>query len=134
MKRDLSEDANGISRGAGGPTGLFARLECAVQRGFGDLERPANLRNRVSLLIEILGNNELPCGKGFWSPAFFPSRSGCSQTCLGSFPDQVSFKLRKSAKDMEDQFSAAGGELLHVPVYLLNCAASSEPPVALPTL
>ena len=105
-----------------------------VQRGFGDLERPANVRNGVPLLVEIPGNTQLLSGEGFWPAAFFPSGSGCGQTCLGSFPDQVSFKLRKSAKDMEDQFSAAGGELLHVPVYLLNCAASSEPPVTVPTL
>jgi hypothetical protein len=35
---------------------------------------------------------------------------------------------------VEDQLSVAEGELLYLPVYLLNCAASSEPPVTLPTL
>jgi hypothetical protein len=35
---------------------IFLGRERPVQRGFGDLQRPAYLRNRVALLIEILGN------------------------------------------------------------------------------
>jgi hypothetical protein len=60
------------------------------------------------LVIEILGNTELFTSKGFWSAAASSSGSGSSQSCLCSFPCQVSLKLRKRAKDMKDQFSAAG--------------------------
>jgi hypothetical protein len=38
----------------------FCGVDMPVQRDFGDLERPAYLRNRVSLLIERLGKTELP--------------------------------------------------------------------------
>jgi hypothetical protein len=83
-------------------------LNSTVQRGFGDLECPAYLRNRVVLLVEILGNTELLAGKGFGSVASFPSGSGCHKTCCCSLPDKVSFKLCQCAEDMEDQFSATG--------------------------
>jgi hypothetical protein len=43
----------------------FPTLDRAVQRGFGDLERPANLRNRVVLFIEITGNTQFLSGQGF---------------------------------------------------------------------
>jgi hypothetical protein len=68
--------------------------ENPVQRGFGDLECPANLCNRVSFLIEITGNTQLFPGEGFWSAAFSSSRSGSNQACLCSLFDQVSLKLR----------------------------------------
>jgi hypothetical protein len=54
----------------------FPSLNEAVQRGFGDLESPANFRNRVSFLIEILGNTQLFPDKGFGSAALFPSVTG----------------------------------------------------------
>ena len=80
MKRDLSEGANGTSRGTGGPTGLFARLERAVQRGFGYLEGTANLRNGVLLIaVECLGNTEFSVCQGFRPAAFPSSRSGCQK-------------------------------------------------------
>jgi hypothetical protein len=81
----------------------FPGLDIAVQRGSGDLEGLANLRNRVSLIaVERLGNTESFAGEGFGSAAFPPSGSGRHKSCLGSLPNQVSLKLRKSAEDMKD--------------------------------
>jgi hypothetical protein len=54
----------------------FSSLDEAVQRGFGDLEGPANICNRVPLVVEILGNTELFAGKGLGSAAF-PSSGSC---------------------------------------------------------
>jgi hypothetical protein len=106
MKRDLSEGANETSRGTGGPTGLFARLERAIQRGFGDLEGLANLLNWVPLVVEILSNTELFASEGFGSTALSPSGSGSSQSSLCPFPDKVSLKLRKRTEDVENQLAA----------------------------
>jgi hypothetical protein len=51
----------------------FPGLERAVQRGFGDLEGTANLRNGVLLIaVECLGNIELFSGEGFGSPTSSP--------------------------------------------------------------
>jgi hypothetical protein len=83
-------------------------LNVAVQRGFGDLERPANFQNWVSFLVEILGNTELFAGEGFWSAACFPSGSCCCQPCLSPLSNEVSLKLRQCAKDMKDQLFPAG--------------------------
>jgi hypothetical protein len=107
MKRDLSEGANETSRGAGGPTGLFARLERAVQRGFRDLQSPANLRNRVfRIIIQGLSNTQLLSSEGFWSATSSSSGTGSDKACLCPLPNEVSFKLSYGAKDMKDQFSA----------------------------
>jgi hypothetical protein len=73
-------------------------LDRTIQRGFGDLERPTNLRNRVSLVIKIKGNTALISCECFWSTAFSSSLSGCGQSCLGSFPNEVSFE------DMKNEF------------------------------
>jgi hypothetical protein len=56
----------------------------------------------VSLLVEILGNTTLFPGESFGSAAYSSSFSGSTQSCVGSFPDQVSLKLRKSTKDIKD--------------------------------
>ena len=69
-------------------------LDGAVQGGSGDLERPAYLRNGMALLIESTGNTKLLDGEGFWPAADSPSGSGSSQASSGSFPDEVSLKLR----------------------------------------
>ena len=37
----------------------FPGLERPVQRGFGDLEGPANFQNWVPFIVEILDNNKL---------------------------------------------------------------------------
>jgi hypothetical protein len=50
---------------------IFLGLDRAVQRGSGDLERPANLRNRMSVIVEILGNSELFAGESFGSARLF---------------------------------------------------------------
>jgi hypothetical protein len=83
-------------------------LDRAVQRGLGDLERPAYFRNRVFLLVEFKGNTALFYGEGFWSAAFSASGSGCCQTCGCSLPNEVSFKFCECSENMEDEFSAAG--------------------------
>jgi hypothetical protein len=88
---------------------IFLGRERPVQRGFEDLERPANLRNQVMLLIEILGNTQLFTAEGFWPAAFSFSGSGSHKTCGCSLPNEVSLKLRKRAKDMGDQFAPTGG-------------------------
>ena len=78
------------------PCGLLVALpgcESPVQCGFGDFEGSANFRDRVSLLVEILGNTELFASEGFGSTALASSGSGCHKTCCCSFPDQVSLKL-----------------------------------------
>jgi hypothetical protein len=91
MKRDLSEGANETSRGTGGPTGLFARLERAVQRGFRDLQSPANLRNRVfRIIIQGLSNTQLLSSEGFWSATSSSSGTGSDKACLCPIPDQFS--------------------------------------------
>jgi hypothetical protein len=72
----------------------FPCLDRAVQGGFGDLQRPANVHNGVALLVEITGNTELFCGEDFGSAASSASGSGSTQSCLGSLPDKVSLKLR----------------------------------------
>ena len=69
-------------------------LESAVQRGFGDLEGPANLYNRMSFLVEIPGNTQLPYVEGVGSAAPLASGSGSGQASLCPLPDQVSLKLR----------------------------------------
>ena len=61
----------------------FPDLDRAIQRSFGDLERPANLHNGMSSIVEILGNTQMSAGEDF-GPVACPS------------------------EDMEDQFSAAG--------------------------
>jgi hypothetical protein len=58
----------------------------------------------VFLLIEILGNTQLFAGKGFGSAAFSPPRSSSNKSCLRPFPNQVSLKLCKRAKDGEQGF------------------------------
>jgi hypothetical protein len=87
----------------------FPCLDRPVQGGFGDFERPADLRNGVPFLIEILGNTKLSCGEDFWSAAYPSSGSGCNKSCLCPLPDQVSLKLSKRTKDMENQLPPAGG-------------------------
>jgi hypothetical protein len=72
--------------------GIFPRMDIAVQRGSGYLEHPLNFHNRVSLILEILGNTQLFSGEGFGSAASSPSGSRSCQACLGSLPNQVSFK------------------------------------------
>jgi hypothetical protein len=76
----------------------FSSLDIPVQRGFGDLEGLTNLRNRVSLVVEITGNTELLAGEGFGSAAFSSSGSGSYESCLCPLPNEVSLKLRKSTK------------------------------------
>src|SRR6266496_4618469 len=44
-----------------------------------------------------------------WSSSSPSSGSGSQEACLGSFPDQIPLKFSQRPKDMEDQFSAAGG-------------------------
>ena len=49
-------------------------LKSPVHRSFGDLDRPANLRNRRFLTsIEGLGNAQLSVCQGIWSAAISPS-------------------------------------------------------------
>jgi hypothetical protein len=63
----------------------FSGLDRAIQRGSGDLERPANIRNGVPFFIEISGNTELFRTQGFGSAAFFPlARAAVSPTCVRS--------------------------------------------------
>jgi hypothetical protein len=59
----------------------------------------ANFRNRVSFLIEILGNTQLFAGEGFGSAAFASSFSGNSKASLRPLSDQGSLKLCKSAEE-----------------------------------
>jgi hypothetical protein len=51
-------------------------LERPVQRGFGDVQRPAYFGDRVPFLIEVTGNAELSCGEGFGSAASSSSGAG----------------------------------------------------------
>jgi hypothetical protein len=83
---------------------LFPHFYRAVKRGSGYLERPANVRNRVSFFIEIKGNAELSTGKGFRSPAFPSSGSRSCEARGCPLPYEVSLKLRKRAEDMKDQW------------------------------
>ncbi len=62
-------------------------------------------------VVEILGNTEFLAGEGFWSAAFAASGSGCHKACCCPLPDQVSLKLRKRAKDMEDQLATTGDSI-----------------------
>jgi hypothetical protein len=80
----------------------FPGLDGAVHGGFGDLEHPANFRNRVLLLVEIKGNPYLFASQHFGSAAYSSSFSGCNKTCLSPLPDQVSLKPRKRTKNMKD--------------------------------
>jgi hypothetical protein len=69
----------------------------------------ANFRHRVPLLVEILRNTALFASEGFGSATVSSSGSRCCQSCLGSLPNGVSLKLRKRAKDMENELAPAGG-------------------------
>ena len=80
----------------------FLPLDIPGQRGFGDLEGPANLQNWVSFIVEILGNSELFACQDFGSATSSSPSSGSTQSCLRPFPDQVSLKFSKSAEDMKD--------------------------------
>ena len=70
---------------------FFVGLQCPIQRGSGDLECLANFRNRVAFVVEILSNTKLFAGEGFGSTASSPP--GYHKSCLGSFPNKVSFKF-----------------------------------------
>src|SRR5947209_1435526 len=48
-------------------------------------------------------------GLCLWSTADSSSGSGCLQSCFGSLSDQVTFKLGKRGKDIENQSAIAGG-------------------------
>ena len=66
----------------------FSGLDRAVQGGSTYLERPADLGNRVLLVIvEGLGNTQLPTGEDFGSAACSASFAGCRQSCGCSFPN-----------------------------------------------
>jgi hypothetical protein len=81
----------------------FTGLDRPVQRGSGNLERPANFRNGVcGIIIEGLGNTQLSAGQDFGSAAFSPSGSGCHQPCCCPLFNKVSLKLSQGTKDMED--------------------------------
>jgi hypothetical protein len=86
----------------------FPGIDIPVQCGFGHLKRPANFRDGMPFLIEILGNTELFAGEDFGSAAFPSSGSSWQQACGCPLPDQVSLKLHKSAEDMENEVSSAG--------------------------
>jgi hypothetical protein len=83
-------------------------LDGAVQSGSGNLEGPGDLRNEVTLVLEIKGNVELSCRQDLGSAAFFPSGSGGNKSCCCSLPNQISLKFSECAKDMKDQLSSAG--------------------------
>jgi hypothetical protein len=61
------------------------------------------------VVVEGLGNAYAFVSEGFGSTAFFPSGTGCCQSSLSSFPNEVSLKLRQCAEDMEDQLAATDG-------------------------
>jgi hypothetical protein len=63
----------------------------------------------VAGVIEFLRNAALLRCHGFGSATFFPSGTGSNKAGLGSFPNEVSLKLRQCAEDMKDQLSPAGG-------------------------
>jgi hypothetical protein len=84
---------------------FFPGIDIPIQRGFRDLERLANLRNQVVLLVELLGNTALFSGESFGSAAFPSSCAGCYQACGCPLLDQVSLKLCQCAEDMKDQLS-----------------------------
>jgi hypothetical protein len=65
-----------------------------VQSGSGDLERPANVQNRVAGIIELLGNAALLHTHRFGSAAFFPSGTSGNKASSCPLFDQVSLKLR----------------------------------------
>ena len=48
-------------------------------------------------------------GLCFWSAAYSSSGSGCCQACFGSLSDQITFKLGKRGKDIENESPIAGG-------------------------
>src|SRR4051812_1368691 len=48
-------------------------------------------------------------GLCFGSAADSSSGSGCLQSCFGSFPNQITFKLGKRGKDIENESAIAGG-------------------------
>jgi hypothetical protein len=81
---------------------FFHSLDIAVQCGFGDLERPADLHNGMVLVVKILSNTALFANQGFGSATSSSPSSGSTQSCLRPFPDQVSLKFSKSAEDMKD--------------------------------
>ena len=58
----------------------FPDLDRAIQRSFGDLERPANLHNGMSSIVEILGNTQMSAGEDFGPAACPSSGAGCGQT------------------------------------------------------
>ena len=86
----------------------FPDLDRAIQRSFGDLERPANLHNGMSSIVEILGNTQMSAGEDFGTAACPSSGAGCGQTGGCPFPNEVSFKLRQRPKDMKNQLAATG--------------------------
>jgi hypothetical protein len=86
----------------------FPDLDRAIQRSFGDLERPANLHNGMSSIVEILGNTQMSAGEDFGPAACPSSGAGCGQTGGCPFPNEVSFKLRQRPKDMKNQLAATG--------------------------
>ncbi len=71
----------------------FPGLDMPVQRGSGYLEDLTNLSNRVSLVVQILGNTEPSAGEGSGSAPCLSSGSGSSESCLCPLPDQVSLEL-----------------------------------------
>ena len=91
-------------------TSLFLLLYVAVQSCSRDIERLADIRNRiVCILVERLRHRLFLLVEGFGSSPLFPSRSGCLQSCLGTFPDDIPLKLCEGTKDMKDQLSSGGG-------------------------
>jgi hypothetical protein len=98
LQRRLTE-LEASPRWTGSPAG---GLQCPVEGGSGDLEGVANVQNGVAGVIEFPGNTAPLIRKGFRSAAFLPSGSSSNKACLCPFPNQVSLKLRKCAKDMEN--------------------------------
>src|SRR5947208_5940523 len=77
-----------------------------------NIESLANLINGIVLIVveRLCQGDFFRCIEGlcFWSAAYSSSGSGFCQACFGSLSDQITFKLGKRGKDIENESTIAG--------------------------
>src|SRR5436305_2736091 len=88
------------------------RLDVAVQCSARNMEGFANLIDGVVFIIvqRLCQGDFLWCIQGLclWSAAYSSSCSGCLESCFGSLSDQITLKLGKRGKDIENEPAIAG--------------------------
>jgi len=100
-------------------------VEVTIERGAGDAQRLADVRDRVGVvIIERPRHRHLRGGVQFLRPSPLPPpRPRRRQPRLGPLADQIALELRQCAEDVEDQLAATRRR-----VDLLGEALEADPP------